>query len=634
MLQIVSGLREGQVLQRNRRGQAAARLQLTGSARGPLTATIWDGKGRALKGWRNKRLAARKKESCAAELRGIPAGGPYRLELTCSGATAAVKAFYAGDVWVLAGQSNMQGCGNIGGAARPHPAVRLLTMRREWMQAREPLHLLAESPDAVHNGGQQCAPAEGHRLRRLAFKGTGPGLFFARLRAEATGVPQGLIATAHGGTSLQQWTPRRKLEGQIGLYGSALASVESTGQPVAGVLWYQGESDANAAVEAYTERMKKLVRAWRRDLKQPGLPWVMVQLARVYGRRTLKEEAQWNRIQEQQRLLPDIIPNLGVVAAVDLPLDDNIHLAAEGHEVLARRLELEAGRLTRVGHRPLPPPRLKSVSHPRIIKDRAGKSTGEGRVVEVAFEHVEFGLRAAGLPSGFAIVDQEGNDRRAIFKTTLHGDKVRLHVSEAEDDFRLHYGLGCVPVCNIVDGPGHGLPVFGPVRMGLPRAVLPYVTRWRAHPPVVLEVPLDRLEAPPGDLPVGRVRTYVDDVFKLDGFVNEHPRWIGRTGVAFFEARMTLPEPMRLEVLMGYDGPFRLWIDGEPFFTDMAGINPCFADESSKTVRLKKGSHQLAVGMDIRRGQSWGFFLRFVRQDVSAAQRESGGYARPAYHAR
>ena len=98
--------------------------------------------------------------------------------------------------------------------------------------------------------------------------------------------------------------------------------------------------------------------------------------------------------------------------------------------------------------------------------------------------------------------------------------------------------------------------------------MLPFVTRWKAYP-VQMEVALDELAAPPARLGGGAVRTYVDAIFNLDGFVNEHPNWVGKHGLAF-SARSGCRSD-KLEVLMGYDGPFRLWIDGEPFFTDMLG---------------------------------------------------------------
>lgn len=61
---------------------------------------------------------------------------------------------------------------------------------------------------------------------------------------------------------------------------------------------------------------------------------------------------------------------------------------------------------------------------------------------------------------------------------------------------------------------------------------------------------------------------------------------------------------------MGYDGPFRIWVDGQPVFDDPHGTNPCFPDQSSVTCRLASGRHEIVVGMDLNHGRAWGFFLR------------------------
>jgi hypothetical protein len=88
---------------------------------------------------------------------------------------------------------------------------------------------------------------------------------------------------------------------------------------------------------------------------------------------------------------------------------------------------------------------------------------------------------------------------------------------------------------------------------------------------------------------------------------------------------------MRLEFLMGYDGPFRLWLDGKPFFKNMAGTNPCFPDESAKRTALHSGLYDLHVGMDLNNARAWGFFLRFARTDVTKEQILSGKFVKPIY---
>ncbi len=621
-MKLIDGLVEGQVLQRL--GRKGAIVVVSGDARedGPLFATISNAAG-VLKGWNARRVGAVSRGRFSAELSGIPAGGPYRLELRSkAGETARVKEFFVGDVWILSGQSNMQGCGNREGAAKPHPLVRAFSMRREWRRAVEPLHVLGESPDFCHHGGSQCSPEEGERLRESAVKGVGVGLFFGREMVERSGVPQGLICVAHGGTSMNQWNPERKSLGGESLYASMLASVKATGQPVAGVLWYQGESDATVgAAPLYTDRMKRLVSATRRDLRQPQLPWIIVQLARVIEGRPEEGARAWNSIQEQQRLLPRQIKNLETVAAIDLELDDCIHIGADSFPVLAKRFARVADRMVLGNLREDRPPQLGKIT-PRHLTT--------GSMFEVKFENGVEGLHSAGSPSGFALLDSYGKEIPSIFRIALQGDTAQIYWTRGgTPPVFISYGHGVTPRCNIIDGRGFSLPVFGPFALTEPKAFLPFVTTWKVSEVDRTSASLGKIGLPDVDAPGATIRTYNEEPA---GFVNENPRWAeSEPGLAYFSARLCLPEPMRLEFLMGYDGPFRLWLNGKPFFKDLNGTNPCYADESSKKASLAAGMHEVRIAMDINRGQAWGFFLRFARLDVTPAQIKSGDYAKAEY---
>ena len=54
------------------------------------------------------------------------------------------------DVWVLAGQSNMQGCAWLHGALDPDPRIWTFSSAGRWELAAEPLHRLWESFTPVH----------------------------------------------------------------------------------------------------------------------------------------------------------------------------------------------------------------------------------------------------------------------------------------------------------------------------------------------------------------------------------------------------------------------------------------------------------------------------------------------------
>jgi hypothetical protein len=616
-MKIISGLVYGQVLQRI--GKRGASAKLSGGCRGdgPVMATITSGK-RPLAGWNKRVVGKAARGKFRAELSGIPAGGPYQLALMCGGESVRVASFFVGDVWVLAGQSNMEGIGLIDGKARPHPLIRAFSMRRVWRLATEPLHILGESPDWCHHEPVQLSLAEGEKKRRDAVKGTGVGIFFAQDMLERSGVPQGLICAAHGGTSMQQWSPERKNLGGQSLYASMLASVHATGQPVAGVLWYQGESDANLADAVhYTARMKELVAATRRDFKLPRLPWIVVQIGRVYGHPS--GLGPWNDIQEQERLLPKKIKNLETVAAIDLPMDDGIHIGSDGYPLLAHRMARMADRLAYGNTRELPPPSPKKAV-------QIGRH--EDCIVDVIFDNVVGGLQSVGPAHGFIFITPTGDRNDIIHRIVLKGNTARLHLnSPLPQGSRLTYGCGTSPICNITDARGHAVPMFGPIfQQPIRRSLLPFMTEWKVSDVVTDGSTLAGAPAPDFSKLPAQKRSY-----SSEGFINEHERWFSKNGLGFFQGRIELAESMTLRVLMGYDGPFRLWLDGKPFFADLEGVNPCLPDKAEKAIALKKGVHDIRVGLDLAHGKTWGFFLRFARKDITPKQRASGDYAKPVY---
>ena len=597
-MKLISGLAEGQVLQRL--GKAGATMLLSGEtdADGPVQVTIAKA-GRPISGWNRRKVGETKRGRFTLKLASIPAGGPYRLRLETAGKdteSADVKAFYVGDVWILAGQSNMEGAGRLPSAARPHSLVRAFSQRREWRQALDPLHIHVESPDACHNYGRQITREMGEECRKRSSSGAGAGVPFGREMLVRSGVPQGLICVARGGSSMDLWNPGAPDQ----LYASMMASVRATGQPVAGVLWYQGESDISFESSAlYTERMKTLVSAVRRDLRQPRLPWVMVQIARVFRAGTGE---YWNSVQEQQRLLPGIIPDLATVAAIDLALDDEIHIGAIDMPRLGVRLARAADWLLNKTGKESSPPQLRAVRRTISTENSPGPKCG----VDVVFDRVVGGIRADGEPAGFCLLDPQGVELPWIFKTTLHGDFARLHIMRLPPPgSMIAYGRGFYPRCNLTDGRDLALPVFAARAIEGDAGLMPFVTTWKVCPVVETASFIDTARKPEPGLLSTELKTYEG------GFINEHEAWQRKSGHAFWCAALELDNAQTIECLMGYDGPFRMWLDGRSFFCNAGGTNPCIADESGKTVKLSAGRHEVIVGMDINHGRAWGFFLRF-----------------------
>src|SRR5262249_22529403 len=146
----------------------------------------------------------------------------------------------------------------------------------------------------------------------------------------------GLVICAHGGTSMAQWNPARKDEGGKSLYGSMMRQFQLAGGKVKGVLWYQGESDANGeAAQRYPQVFARFINSVRPRFGQPELPFYYAQIGRFV--RT-GDPKGWNAVQEAQRLLPERVPNTAVISVVDLELDDGIHVGTQGLKRAGQRL--------------------------------------------------------------------------------------------------------------------------------------------------------------------------------------------------------------------------------------------------------------------------------------------------------
>lgn len=462
-MDIITGLFDHIVLQRNAKDTSDAAVSGTSKASGSLLATVTAKGGKVLKGLSEVRIGTVRDGVFTACLKGIPVGGPYTVALFVADTEGAildrrtVKDVLVGDVWILGGQSNMQGIGDRFNGIKCSNDVRAFFMDDHWGVAKDPIHDLSIAVDQVHVdlcGGVRCVRAK--PVRYCA----GPGLPFALRMKELLGVPQGVIACAHGGTSMSQWSPALEKLGGKSLYGAMLRRFSKNGGKVAGIVWYQGCSDANAAAAPlFTRRMKEFVAACRKDFNAPSLPFVQVQISRVLGWDG-DAAKHWNSIQEQQRLLPAVISRCLTVPVIDLSLDDAIHVSGHAMLELGRRLAQAMDTLIRGKIGGKTPIELKKVS----VETDSDHGTAN---VIVEFENVAGKLCSGGRPYGFALVGPLGNAN--VIDVGLDGKRAvvrsRLPVGQL-NDYSLHYGFNLDPYCNITDGDGRSLPVFGPVLIG------------------------------------------------------------------------------------------------------------------------------------------------------------------------
>ncbi|MGC4111457.1 MAG: sialate O-acetylesterase [Nocardioides sp.] len=124
----------------------------------------------------------------------LPVGGPYRLRITGS-SERVLEDVLVGDVWVAAGQSNMQ-----------FPLGGVIDAAQELRDAQFPAIRVAKVP-------QRTAPTPAADVQvewraatpRNAVEFSAVAYFFAREIHRAQGVPIGVIDASWGGTRVEAW---------------------------------------------------------------------------------------------------------------------------------------------------------------------------------------------------------------------------------------------------------------------------------------------------------------------------------------------------------------------------------------------------------------------------------------------
>jgi peptidoglycan/xylan/chitin deacetylase (PgdA/CDA1 family) len=382
------------------------------------------------------------------------------------------------DVWVLAGQSNMQGAGRTPDTLTD-PKIWMMNLDDRWMVAREPLHRIFEAtapayplafyqlwgnPEKSMEKTRQYFLDQSKVSRKNPIGGVGPGLYFARYVLASSGRPIGLIPCALGGSTIAQWDPAGKIHGDSTLYGAMLNRVRSAGtRHIKGLVWYQGESEAFISqTETYEVKLLALIDSFRRDIGKPDLPVLIVQIGRVINRDTMMDR-NWEAIRNIQLKVISDRPNLYLTSGIDLELDDCVHFSTLSNQRLGARLAELA--LTKVYGLPGHGDQIL----PQSIALKKDTVTGSWYLL-LHYLGVTGGLRSNGRPSCFEIrFGKEIRLSHVISKIqTDPGDPagLRLYLSALpEEPVNLVCGAGANPYMSITDSLDMPVPAFGPVKI-------------------------------------------------------------------------------------------------------------------------------------------------------------------------
>lgn len=368
-----------------------------------------------------------------------------------------VKDVLVGEVWLGSGQSNMAmtvaGCYSF----EAEKAAGNFPLIRQYRESSGP----SEQPQAEGKGAwQECTSDTVGGFSAVLY-------FFGREIHKEVGVPVGIINTSVGGTPIESWVaaevqssdPETKVnydsrldahrkfdptqapalhQKQLAVWKAASDRAKETGTPfvtpppkdplamyklkggpsglyngkvvnlvpytLRGMIWYQGEGNANSNPGLYHKQLSQLVTSWRR-LWQDEVPFAWVQLPNY----TAPGEG-WPRVREAMLKTLEL-PKTGMAITIDLGDEKDIH--PKNKQDVGKRLSFWA--LGSVYGKAVP-----AISGPLP----AGWSIN-GNAITVTFKHANGGLKSmhGGPLTGFQIAaaDQQWKvaDARIVGETVV-----------------------------------------------------------------------------------------------------------------------------------------------------------------------------------------------------------------------
>ncbi|MGA0038507.1 MAG: sialate O-acetylesterase [Pirellulales bacterium] len=390
-------------------------------------------------------------------------GGPHSLTIKGNN-TITFNDVLIGEVWVCAGQSNMQWSVNASNdadlerASASYPEIRLISVPQVGTQ----------EPQWNFNGSwKQCSPETVGNFSAV-------GYLFGRQLHQTLGVPVGLINNAWGGSAAEAWVNREKLA-EDSRFEKLLARWEQTekekaddkglmngnhrpaniyngvlkpsiGYGIRGAIWYQGESNAGRAYQ-YRDLFPYMIKTWREEWGLGDFPFYWVQLADFRDEKAEPAESDWAELREAQTMTMDALPATGEAVIIDIGEGKDIH--PKNKQDVAKRLARWALAETyAVAGIPCHSPRYASMEK-------------DGSKIVLSFEHVDGGWRPFDVPRpvGFTIA---GADKAFVHANATIREDGRIEVSAegVSDPVAVRYAWADNPVCNMFDGAGLPLTPF------------------------------------------------------------------------------------------------------------------------------------------------------------------------------
>jgi sialate O-acetylesterase len=409
------------------------------------------------------------------------AGGPFEMKIAGS-SSYVLKDVMVGDVWVAAGQSNME-----------WPLRWAANADQEIAAARDPqirlvhaMHKTSEYPadNLVGDMWSECTPETAADFSAVAYH-------FGRLIQQSAGVPIGLIQTAWGGTPIDGWTSLHAIAEDPSLmpvfaewdarmqayaldklryYRAAKAWEKATetdrrqhrqvppppekpvgaGSPwepgvlynamvepitpfaIRGVIWYQGEANGSKSrAPLYGKLFQAMIQDWRRAWDLGDFPFLFVQLANYHA-----PNSDWPDLREGQREAL-ALPNTAMAVTIDIGTPDNIH--PPDKKTVGVRLSLAARALAygEKGEYSGPTPAQADPKRHSVL---------------IRFDHAQGLVARGGVTRGFELAGENGKFVPA--DATIDGDAVVVRSAGVRRPAWVRYGWKDNPDCNLYNSSG------------------------------------------------------------------------------------------------------------------------------------------------------------------------------------
>ncbi len=423
------------------------------------------------------------------------AGGPETLTLVTPESVRDFQNILVGDVWVCAGQSNMEMAlreaeNGLADAARAtDPGLRFLTIPKRvepapvddiggavWKQSdpdtaapfsalayycgRALRHAHPEIPVGLIFAAVGATPGEAWMPRAVLDRDPIFAPYLERWRQSLADYPDPQCIYAQAFARWDRETDLAERDGRpipgafpkligpghpwtpAGLFNGMIAPLTAT--PIRGIWWYQGAASPDRAFQ-YRSLFRLLIRAWREAWGLGDIPFIYGQEANFGPRRAEPGEHSWAELREAQ-LMALAEPEAAMAVCIDIGEEKNIHPVRKAP--LGERLALAVRAVSLGDSVPFSGPLYR------------GHSV-EGHRIRISFDHAEGGLATADgrPPVGFAVSGgasdfSRGNRGFVWAQAEIQGDEIVVDSPHVASPVAVRYAWAQNPDCNLINGAG------------------------------------------------------------------------------------------------------------------------------------------------------------------------------------